>query len=410
MKFIILTATLALAAAGTPAIAQTQQAPATQTTGGLVTHQAKLSSAAGKAIMDLQTAVTSHDTASIPAKLAAANAVAKTGDDRYAIGLLELKAATAAKDGPGMAAAIEQMLNSGTMNADEQKGFYDALAQVYGDLKQPAKMADALQHVLTLDPNNVDAIANLAEAKVQAGAPEAGLALLQKGIAMQSSGGRKAPEAWYKRAVAIAYNAKLPAASTLASEWVAAYPSPASWHDAVAIYRNLNSTDSQGILDLYRLESAVGALQKGEEYAAYAVAAADQMNFNEAQAVMDAGAAAHAVDPASADYREIFAALKTKSKATAADLDAALKMSPNPTNVLRIGDRFYAMGDYAKAADVYRKLLATPGADKDLANLHLGMALARAGDKAAATAALNGVTGSHSAIAKFWLLYVQQHA
>ena len=44
----------------------------------------------------------------------------------------------------------------------------------------------------------------------------------------------------------------------------------------------------------------------------------------------------------------------------------------------------------------------------DLANLHLGMALARSGDKAGATAALNAVTGPRADIAKYWLLYVQQ--
>jgi hypothetical protein len=39
-------------------------------------------------------------------------------------------------------------------------------------------------------------------------------------------------------------------------------------------------------------------------------------------------------------------------------------------------------------------------------NLHLGMALARAGDKAGATAALNAVTGARADIAKYWLAYV----
>jgi hypothetical protein len=58
---------------------------------------------------------------------------------------------------------------------------------------------------------------------------------------------------------------------------------------------------------------------------------------------------------------------------------------------------------------VYRQVLSKPGADKDVANLHLGMALARAGDKAGATAALKAVGGSRGDIAKYWLVYVQQH-
>ena len=45
-----------------------------------------------------------------------------------------------------------------------------------------------------------------------------------------------------------------------------------------------------------------------------------------------------------------------------------------------------------------------------VANLHIGMALARAGDKAGATAALNAVTGPRAEIAKFWLAYLNQKA
>ena len=39
----------------------------------------------------------------------------------------------------------------------------------------------------------------------------------------------------------------------------------------------------------------------------------------------------------------------------------------------------------------------------------LAEALARAGDKAGATAALSAVSGSRSDLAKFWLVYVQTH-
>jgi hypothetical protein len=53
--------------------------------------------------------------------------------------------------------------------------------------------------------------------------------------------------------------------------------------------------------------------------------------------------------------------------------------------------------------------MGKPGVDPNVANLHLGMALARAGDKAGATAALNAVTGPRADIAKFWLLYLSTH-
>ena len=102
--------------------------------------------------------------------------------------------------------------------------------------------------------------------------------------------------------------------------------------------------------------------------------------------------------------------LRGKPKANAADLAAATKTAQSGMALLRIGDRYYAMGDYAKAVELYRMSMGKPGVDKDVANLHIGMALARSGDKAGATAALNAVTGARADVAKFWLAYVNQKA
>ena len=57
-------------------------------------------------------------------------------------------------------------------------------------------------------------------------------------------------------------------------------------------------------------------------------------------------------------------------------------------------EAYYGYGDYAEAADLFRAALGKRGVDKDLANLRLGMSLARAGDKAGATAALNAAGGA----------------
>ena len=57
-----------------------------------------VSSKAMKPISDLQAAVKANDFASIPAKVAAAQAVAQTKDDKYAIGILQRQAAMAAND------------------------------------------------------------------------------------------------------------------------------------------------------------------------------------------------------------------------------------------------------------------------------------------------------------------------
>jgi TolA-binding protein len=74
------------------------------------------------------------------------------------------------------------------------------------------------------------------------------------------------------------------------------------------------------------------------------------------------------------------------------------------------GEAYYGYGDYQKSAELFRAALGKQGVDKDLANLRLGMALARAGDKAGATAALNAAGGAQAEVAKLWLTYVSTAA
>src|SRR3954462_13092807 len=70
-----------------------------------------------KAIVELQKAVNANDTANIPAKIAAAQAVASTKEDRYIIAQFQLKAAYAANDDAAMAAAIDSISKSGFIDS-----------------------------------------------------------------------------------------------------------------------------------------------------------------------------------------------------------------------------------------------------------------------------------------------------
>ena len=101
-------------------------------------------------------------------------------------------------------------------------------------------------------------------------------------------------------------------------------------------------------------------------------------------------------------------AVQGKPTASAAELAASAKTAQSGAALLRIGDRLYGIGEYAKAAEIYRQARAK-GVDAPTADLFTGIALARAGDKAGARAALSSVTGARTGIAKYWLLYLHQH-
>ena len=380
---------------------QQQSAPAAQ-------PSLKPSRAAMKAIVELQKAVNANDTANIPAKVAAAQAVAQTKEDKYIIAQLQLKAAIAAKDNAATAAAIDAVAASGFLDSAKVASLYTSLGVTYYNAKQLEPAVAAFEKAISLNPRDPEPLTFLGEARFSQGRKPDAVSAFQRAIQATTAAGQKPSEQLMKRAVGVAYESNNPAAIELGRQWAAAYPTADSWRNSIAIYRNMMKPDVEGTLVLLRLLQAKGALNSAADYNLFATAAADQSNFNEAQAVIDQGIAAKVVDPASPLFKDTIAALKTKPKATETDLTAAAKTATSGMALVRIGDRFYAIGQYAKAVEVYRQALGKPGVDTNVANLHIGMALARSGDKAGATAALQAVTGPRADLAKYWLMYLQQ--
>lgn len=379
-----------------------QQAPATQTTAIQPSNKAR------QAIANLQTAVNANDVANIPARLAAAQAVAATKEDRYWIGRLQLQAAAKANDVAGSAAAMKSIASSGLMPAAELSKLYGALGGSYYNAKQYDQAVAAYQRQLALDPTASEPNIMIAEVRAAQGKPSDAATALQRTIQANVAAGRKPEEAMYRRAVALAYEAKAPNTVELSRQWLAAYPSPSSWQNSIAIYRNLRTNKSPDIVDILRLAMVTGALQQDLDYQLYAEKAYEQANYGEAKAAVDAGIAAGKLKTSDKYVASMMDGVKGKVPSSA-DLASAEKGAAAPTAFLRVGDRYYGAGNYAKAAELYRQALAK-GVDKDLANLRLGEALARSGDKTGATAALNTVSGTYADAAKFWLIYVQRQA
>ena len=370
----------------------------------------KPSAKAAKAIIDLQTAVNNKDYANLPTKVAAAQAVATTNEDRYLIARLQLGAAVANGDTTAMSSALDAIAASGLLGSAKMGELYAGLGGSFLNKKQYAQAAASYQKAVALNPADPEAQRLLGVSLFEAGQKAAAVGPLQKAIAAAAAAGQKPSEDVYRLAVQAAFDSRSAAATELARQWLAAYPSPDSWRNSVAIYRNINQPDVESTLDLMRLLQAVGALQQPSDYAIYIADAAEQSNYNEAQAVLDAGIAAKVIDPSSADFRSMVAGMRARPKASVTDLAAATKSAQTGMALLHIGDRYYAMGDYAKALELYRMAQGKSDVEPNVARLHIGMALARQGDKAGATAAFNAVTGPRADIAKFWLTYVNQRA
>lgn len=368
------------------------------------------SKGAQKALIELQKVIQANNVAAYPAALAAAKAAASTNEDRYLIAQMQLKKALADKDDATMAAAINDIAATGVLDTPRTVNLLIGAGAALYTAKQYDQAAASFERALSLAPANRDATLNLAEARLAQGRKAEAAPLLQKVIAADLAAGRKPEEAIYRRAFGIAYDSRLPASVDIARQWVVSYPSPASWRNALAVYQNLNKLGTEQLLNLMRLMRAAGALANAVDVSLYATAAFDQGNYSEAQAVIDEALAKQTVNADDRLIKELLAALNGKPKATVADLEIATKDAKTAAAFVRIGDRYFGLGNYAKAIELYRMAEGTAGADADLVNMHLGMALARSGDKAGGLSAFKKVTGPDAPIAQYWTLYVNQGA
>jgi tetratricopeptide (TPR) repeat protein len=366
--------------------------------------QVKPSNQALKAIVELQTAVNGNDTANIPAKVAAAQAVATTKEDRYLIGQLQLKAALAANDPAAMTNAVNAIAASGYLDDASTAQLYASLGAKYFGLKQYGQAAAMFERGAALNPTDKRLPLMVADARMAEGRKGDAAAIYQRVLKAQQAAGLKADENLYKRAVQAAYDAKHPSATDLARQWLLAYPGPESWRTSIAIYRNQGGPDVEAMVDVMRLMRTTGALNNSNDLGLYVRILSEQSNFIEAQTVLDKTAAGEGID--AAGLQSLKSTVSAKPKATAAQLASAAKTAQSGMALLRIGDRYYGLGDYAKAAETYRAAKAK-GADASLADLRTGVALASAGDKAGATAALKSVTGARAGVAQLWLLYLE---
>ncbi len=407
MKFITpaIATALALAAAG-PAIAQAPAAAAAPQ------RQLKVSPKAQPAIFALQTAVKAKNSAAIPGLLSAAQAAAKTPDDRYAIGTMQLQAAIDTNDYPGLVAAADTMNANGGTIADTGK-IYLFAAQRMSAANQIAPATAALDKLTALDPNNGDALLLRSELLFQQKRVPESLNSLTQAITRAKAAGQPVPESWYQARVGRAYDAKMPAVYGYSREWVAAAPSAVHWRDTINIYRNMSGLERQQLIDMMRLARATKALSGESDYAAWASSLINHGYPSEGLALLQEGAASGSIRLTSPSIAPLVTVARAKSPGEKALLTAAGKNAPSAATAkpaMLAADGFFDAGDYAQAASLYRTALTKPGVDKDLANLRLGMALSMSGDKAGAATALQSVGGTQAEVAKYWMVYTTGRA
>lgn len=366
------------------------------------------------ALLPLQTAVKAKDWAAAQAALPAAEAGATSPTGKNFLGYMLLQIGLGLNDESIQARAIDTILGSGAAAASALPDLYRNQAALAMRLKpgNPQKAEAAFTRLVELTPNDPEALVNLAKVKSDLRKPLEALPLMDRAIAARKATGQPVDVSWYRYALKIAYDGKRsPEALKITRDLITAYPTKENWRDSLLIYRDVSNLDKSSNIDLLRLMRATKSLTGERDWFELAEALDNGGLPGESKAVLEEGSSLKMVDLNKPVFRELLRTTSGRIAADRASLGAAeTKAMGSATGQLALttGDAFMGYGDYAKAASLYRAALSKGSVDTNLANLHLGMALAQSGDRAGAEAAFRAVTGPRSDIAAYWLVFLTQ--
>ncbi len=334
-----------------------------------------------------------------------------TADDIFVIHQMRLNAGILSKDNAQILKALEDGLASGRLAAEDQAKYLRNIGALSLQANDNARAMQAFEQLIVINPNDAQLMVEMAELHRRNKNSAKAVELIQQAIAAQERGGTPADESWYRRALALAYDAKLPPQITVTSEaLVRAYPNAKNWRDVLIIFRDSAKFDDQANLDILRLMRANEALAGERDYAEYADTAIQRGFPGEANAVLDEGIAKGALQISKPFVKEMKTSVSPRIASDKASLPGlAREANAAATGRAAVGtaDAYLGYGEYAKAAELYRTALKKGGVDAAMVNTRLGLALGKSGDKAGAEAALKAVTGpGREQLAKYYLIWL----
>lgn len=161
---------------------------------------------------------------------------------------------------------------------------------------------------------------------------------------------------------------------------------------------------------MYRLKAATKTLTTPTEYSEMAQLALQEQQAAEAKKILDEGFASGVLGkgPEAERQKRLLALATQKAAEAPTDLKAAeadAATSKDGSALVRVGLAYTGMAQYDKGIDLIQQGINKGGLkQKDVANLHLGIALLRAGQKGRAATAFKSVGGTDGAadLARLW--------
>ena len=380
-----------------------------------------ITKAVAKEVAAAQAAIKGEKWVDCVAALAPADAAAaKTAYDEFAVNELRMSCSARLSDfavlGPALARTIELGEANGFLDAETLAARRLSLTRVYFQTKDYPRTIVAAERALQSDPANGDAVRDLLmRSKFLTNDYAGTAALVEAWVADQEKRGVKPEETalgvWASACVRLKDNA---CAARAIDKQVRYAPNREAWNNLVLLM--LRSAPQERTLQVLRFADEVGALEDGDQVSEYASLALEKGFPGEAEAALQRGVEAGKFGDRAKlpeGIRTLQQTARTQATADRASMPRLAKEAgaqKTGTAEVRLGQAYTGYAQYAEAAGAIERGLAKGGVkDPAEANLSLGIARLRAGDKPGAATAFDAVKGDDflQRLAGYWKLRTQ---
>jgi hypothetical protein len=325
------------------------------------------------------------------------------------------------KDYSNAARAMEAMIATGLLTAEEAKVYRRQIALLYFQGGNTAKGVAAAKDYLARYGDDPDLLLLLASQAYKGGDYASAAEAAQKVVRSAEEAGKRPDE----DALALLVNSEfylkrsvggkhVDAYAAALEKLVSYYPKPNNWHDLLLNAESRPGFSQKLKLDLFILKFTIGTLRTAGEYVDMAETALVQNFPAYSQKALEAGMKAGIVDEGNGGRNKRLLATATKraaaEKVTAAD-EADARGQATGESLARLASTVESYGEHARAVQLFKEAIAKGGlANLDSVRLHLGVAQLRGGQVAAGQGTLKLVKAKDGAtdLARYWSLYSRQ--
>jgi len=333
--------------------------------------------------------------------------------ENFLLEQMRASAASQAGDEEQSIKSFTYLINSGRLSDADQGRYAAGLAGLHYRTRDYRSAATWAQRALKSNPSDSGMRGLLIQSYFQAGdmaaASREALADVQ---AAEKAGQTPAEDKLQLLANIASRNSADRGAYVSALErLVAYYPKKDYWIDLLRRIESKPGWSNRLTADLYRLRAATKTLATDNDYSEFAQLALQERQAGEAKRILDEGFAAGILGKgAEAERHQRLLALTNQRAADApralkeAEADALAAKDGN--DLVSIGFAYSALGQHEKGIALMQQGIAKGGLKrKDDANLHLGIALHRAGQKQRAAQVFRSVGGTDGTadLARLWM-------